>query len=246
MSSRSQSAQTAIANAVPPAAVEVLTRAQLGEIDKGWWKALYTASFVPATAAGHLAFGPLQLFSCDVVQPGGVFELHPHDNVEILTLVLEGSFEHKDTAGHHARARAGDAMLMSAGRGLQHQERAEVEGPTRVVTIWLTPRMKDGEPRYAVHRPEAGSGWHLIAGERGAPLRVDQDARVFLGRLASGETATFGVSPCRSAYLAVVQGEAAVNGKRLALPERMVAQAGELILTSPVDALVVLVEVGHA
>lgn len=226
-----------------PAQIEVVRRAQLAEIAKGWWHALYTASFAEPDSAGHRVLGPLRLFSYDVVQPGGTFALHPHDNVEVITVVLEGSFEHEDTAGGRGRAGVGDVMLMSAGRGLQHAERGNATVLTRVVTIWLAPRTRDTEPRHAIGRPAAAqSGWQLIAAERAAPLIVDQDARVLLRRLAPGEQLSLEAPAGRALYLGTVEGEWVANDQRLAVPERLIARNGQLSIASSSGATVVLVD----
>lgn len=225
-----------------PAQVEVIHRAQLAEIDKGWWQALYTASFAEPGSAGHLMLGPLRLFSYDVVQPGGTFALHAHDNVEVITVVLEGSFEHEDTAGHSGRAGVGDLMLMSAGRGVKHTEQADADALTRVVTIWLEPRTRDTEPHHVISRLAATNGWQVIAAERDAPLAVDQDARVLIRRFAPGEHLLFEAPPGRVVYLGIVEGELVTNGQRVGVPERIIARNGALNIASNSGATVVLVD----
>lgn len=224
------------------AQIEVIRRDQLGVIDKGWWRALYTASFAEPGDVGHRVLGPLQLFSYDEVQPGGAFNLHSHDNVEVITIVLEGSFEHEDTAGHGGRAGVGDVMLMSAGRGLKHAEHGNADVLTRVVTIWLKPRTTNTAPHHAIRKPINANGWLLVAAERDAPLIVDQDARVLMKHLAPGEHVSLEARPGRMVYLGTVEGELIANAQRLSVPERIIARDGEVSIASDSGATVVLVD----
>lgn len=226
-----------------PAQVEVLNRAKLGVIDKGWWRALYTASFAEPGSVGYLVLDPLCLFSYDEVQPGGAFALHSHDNVEVITIVLEGSFEHEDTAGHRGRAGVGDVMLMSAGHGVKHAEHGSADALTRVVTIWLQPRHANTQPHHLISRPAvATNGWQLIAAERAAPLTVDQDARVLIKHFAPGERLMSHAPPGRVIYLGTVEGELVVNDRHLVVAERAIARNGQLSIASRSGATVVLID----
>lgn len=225
--------------------VEVIRRDQLAvlSIDNGRTRVLYTASIVEPDAVGYLELGPLLVFAYDEVQPGSGFKLHSHENVEVVTIVLEGSLEHEDTAGHSGRLKAGEVALMSAGSGVKHAEFGDPNVLTRSVTIWLKPRTMNKAPDRAVAKPVENDGWQLIAAEHGAPLIVEQNARVLMKRLAAGQHVPLVAQPGRMLYLATVEGEVVAAGQLLSVPERIILRDGEINIASDAGATVVLVDV---
>jgi redox-sensitive bicupin YhaK (pirin superfamily) len=228
-----------------PAQIQVIRRDGLAvsSVDEGRTQVLYTASIVPESAPGYQQLGPLLVFAYDEVQPGSGFKLHAHDNVEVITIVLEGTLDHEDTAGHKGRLEAGEVALMSAGTGVRHSEFGSRDVVTRSLTIWIKPRTMNKPPSRAVARPVERDGWQLVAAERDAPLVVDQDARVIMQRLAPRERVNLEARPGRVAYLAVVQGEVAADGERLARSDRMIVRGGKVEVAADAGATVVAVDV---
>lgn len=227
------------------AQVEVIRRHHLAvlSVDDGRTRVLYTSSLVKPDAAGYRALGPLLVFAYDQVQPGSGFKLHSHENVEVITIVLEGSLDHEDTAGHKGRVEAGEVALMSAGTGVEHSEFGNPHLPTRSVTIWLKPRTLNKPPYRATGKPVEKDGWQLIAAERDAPLIVEQDARVRMKRLAAGKPVPLEARPGRLVYLAPVDGELTAGDQHLSVPERIIVRGGEISLVSDAGATVVMVDV---
>lgn len=208
------------------AEVEVIRRDQLGvlSIDKGRTRVLWTSSIVEPGRVGYRELGPLLVFAYDEVPPGSGFKLHAHENAEVVTIVLEGTLDHEDTAGHRGRVKAGEVALMSAGSGVKHSEFGNPDVQTRSVTIWLKPRTMNKPPSHVTAKPVEHDGWQLIAGERAAPLIVEQDARILMKRLAANKRVPVVARTGRMVYLAVVEGEVVTYGQRLSVPERILAR----------------------
>ena len=168
----------------------------LAVLDKGLFTSVATVSFSPVGTPGHLNLGPLQLFGIDTVRPGGVFELHRHENVEVITFVLDGAMEHDDGTGTADRTDAGSVQVMRAGTGLEHSEvNVSPDKPLVAVQMWLAPRNEGNEPSVSRHHFERGPTWTLMVAGEGAPLRVDQDVQFSQVQLAAGGTADWEGQP---------------------------------------------------
>jgi redox-sensitive bicupin YhaK (pirin superfamily) len=225
--------------------VEVIRRDQLAllSIDNGRTRVLYTSSLVEPGAVGYLEAGALLVFAYDEVQPGSGFKLHAHENVEVITIVLEGTLDHEDTAGNSGRVQAGEVALMSAGRGVKHSEFGNPDVMTRSVTIWLKPRTMNKTPHRAIATPVEREGWNIIAAEHDAPLVVEQDAVVLMKRVAPRSHVSVQARPGRMVYLAAVEGELVSDNQKLSAPERLILRGGELRIMSEAGATVVMVDV---
>ena len=132
---------------------------------------------------------------------------------------------------------------MSAGSGVKHSEFGNPDVQTRSVTIWIKPRTMNKPPSHATAKPVEQNGWQLIAGERAAPLIVEQDARILMKRLAAHERVPVVARPGRMVYLGVVEGEVGTGGQRLSVPERIILRDGEINIASDAGATVVVVDV---
>jgi redox-sensitive bicupin YhaK (pirin superfamily) len=227
------------------AKLEVIRRDELAvlSIDDGRTRVLYTSSLVEPGAAGYQSLDPLLVFAYDEVQPGSGFKLHSHDNVEVLTIVLEGSLDQEDTAEHSGRVKTGEVSLMSAGSGVTHAEFGNPDVLTRSVTIWVKPRTMNKTPYRAVGKPVEKNGWQLIAAEHDAPLIIEQDVRVLMKRLSPHKRVTLVAQPGRMIYLAAVEGELLAGDQHLSVPERAILRDGKTRIKSDEGATVVVVDV---
>jgi redox-sensitive bicupin YhaK (pirin superfamily) len=210
---------------------------------------------VPPAAPGYLEFGPLRLCGMEHFQPDyeGFF-MHPHANIEIVTVVLAGTLIHRDSLGNELRVPAGSVQVMSAGRGIEHEEmlQADVDsGVTQAVQIMLDPRCQDSEP-YIAHRAfsEAAraDGWLTLAsGRTGAPgLPIRQDAAVMRTKIDTDTHRTLTVEPGRQVYLLVISGEVIANGVQAGPHERLIARSsGVLVIHANREAEVLAIEIDH-
>jgi redox-sensitive bicupin YhaK (pirin superfamily) len=203
---------------------------------------LYTSSLIGRGSVGHHELGPLLVFAIDEVQAGSGFNMHAHENVDVLTVVLQGSLDQEDTAGLRAHINVGEAALMSAGTGVKHAEFADRDEPTRSATIWFTPRTMGKTPAHTTGKPVEKDGWQLIAAEHDAPLTLEQDARVLMKRLAAHEQLPLLVQPARLLYVAIVDGGLVAGEEGVSAPERIILREGTSI-RSDAGATIVVVDV---
>ncbi len=191
-----------------------------GHAEHGWLDSWHTFSFADYHDPRHMGFRSLRVINDDTVAGGGGFDLHPHRDMEILTYVLRGALQHRDSMGNTAIMRAGDAQQMSAGTGVRHSEfnYSPIE-PVHLLQIWIMPERKGVKPSYAEKSfAQAAPGkLHLVAskGGRDGSLSIHQDADVWLAKFAGGETVSHTLRPPRHAWLQVAEGEMDLNGTTL-------------------------------
>ena len=160
-----------------------------GHFDHGWLDTYHTFSFGSYYDPRYMGFRALRVINEDVVRHGRGFATHPHDNMEIITYILEGALAHKDSTGNAGTIRPGEVQRMSAGKGILHSEaNASASEPVHLLQIWIEPSARDVEPEYE-QRTLAGDGsLALVAsgdGENGS-MRIHADARLFAG-IVKGE-----------------------------------------------------------
>ena len=201
--------------------MQIRRAAERGRYDYGWLKTAHTFSFNTYYDPEQMGFRSLRVINEDVVQPGQGFGTHGHRDMEIVTLVLEGALEHKDSLGSGSVIRPGQVQHMTAGRGIRHSEFNP--SPTESVhlyQIWLLPDKEGLPPSYEdkTLAPDEGRGkLRLVAspaGEDGA-LTIHQDARLYLASLAAGESVVHELWPERHAWVQVLRGGVRVNGEEL-------------------------------
>lgn len=189
-----------------------------GHANHGWLDSYHTFSFANYYDAAHMGFGPLRVINEDRVQPGGGFATHGHRNMEIVSYVIEGALEHKDSLGTGSVIRPGEVQAMSAGSGVRHSEfNASKSDPVHFLQIWLLPDEQEAAPRYdqkAFPQAERRGRLRLIAsrdGREGA-LRLRQDADIYATVLDKDDSVAFAMRNGRRAWLQIVAGAADVNG----------------------------------
>ncbi|MFO1476304.1 MAG: pirin family protein [Verrucomicrobiota bacterium] len=191
-----------------------------GHADYGWLDTWYSFSFADYHDPRHMGFRSLRVINDDTVAGGGGFDMHPHRDMEIITYVLRGALQHRDSMGNTAVMKAGDVQRISAGTGILHSEfnYSPIE-PVHLLQMWIFPDEKGVKPSYA-ERSFAGaeSGrLHLIASKSGrdGSVSIHQDADVYVAKLDAGSRVEHALKPGRHAWLQLAEGEMTVNGKRL-------------------------------
>ncbi len=213
-----------------------------GYADHGWLRSFHTFSFAGYYDEAHMGFGPLRVINEDRVAAGQGFGKHSHRDMEILSYVLDGALEHKDSIGTGSVIRPGDVQRMSAGTGVAHSEfNASKTDPVHFLQIWIVPDRAGHAPGYeqkAFSTEERQGKLRLVASPDGrdGSLTIHQDATLRAGLLAAGETATYALPEGRSAYVHVARGTVTLNGERLGAGDAAaIEDSGELVLTG-VDA----------
>jgi redox-sensitive bicupin YhaK (pirin superfamily) len=207
-----------------------------GHADHGWLDSHHTFSFGNYYDPAQMGFGPLRVINEDRVEPGAGFDTHGHRDMEILSVVLDGALEHKDSIGTGSVIRPGDVQRMSAGSGIRHSEfNHSKAAPVHFLQIWLLPEQQGIAPGYEQkHFADADKRdrLRLIASPDGSDgsLTVHQDAAIYTSVLTPGAELAHALAPGRKAWLQVARGGVAVNGAELTAGDG-VAVEGEPTLT---------------
>jgi redox-sensitive bicupin YhaK (pirin superfamily) len=189
-----------------------------GHADHGWLQTSHTFSFADYRDPRHMGFSALRVINEDFVQPGMGFGTHPHRDMEILTWVLEGALEHKDSLGNGSRIRPGEVQYMSAGTGVAHSEfNASKTELVHFLQIWILPDELGARPRYgqkSFAKDLASGGLCLVASPDGSggSIEIRQDARVHAARTAAAREFSFELGRRRSAWLQVARGSLRLDG----------------------------------
>lgn len=190
-----------------------------GHFDHGWLRTWHTFSFGDYADPNWVRFRTLRVLNEDIVAPGGTFPMHPHRDMEIITVVLSGELEHSDSLGNTLRVTPGTVQKMTAGSGIVHSERNPSESePVHLYQIWIFPDEKGLEPAfYEVDVSPATDGWTVIASRDaaagGAPIH--QDVLVLRGALSAGAALEHQLEAGRSAWIQVVAGDVLLDDLRL-------------------------------
>jgi hypothetical protein len=192
-----------------------------GHADHGWLDSYHTFSFADYFDPDHMSFRALRVINEDGVEPSMGFGEHAHRDMEIISYVLEGALEHKDSIGTGSVIRPGDVQRMSAGAGVRHSEfNASATEPVHFLQIWIVPDKSGYAPSYeqkSFSDEERRGRLRLIASRDGrdGTVTIHQDANLYAVLLARGEKASLEVRPGRHAWVQVAKGAAEVNGESL-------------------------------
>ena len=192
-----------------------------GHANHGWLDTYHSFSFADYYDPQWTGYRSLRVINDDLVMPGMGFGTHPHRDMEIITYILRGELQHKDSMGNGRVIHTGELQYMSAGRGVQHSEfNPSKEEAVRLLQIWIQPDVKGAAPRYAEKSLSAAQAGklHLMTSKEGrdGSIAIRQDADLWLARLEPGQKVTHPLANGRHAWIHVAEGEVTVNGKTLA------------------------------
>ena len=201
--------------------IRIRKSAERGHFDHGWLDTFHTFSFSRYYDPSQMGFRALRVINEDRVAGGQGFGTHPHDNMEIITYVLEGGLSHKDSLGTGSTIRPGELQRMTAGTGITHSEfNASKTEPVHLYQIWLMPERDGLTPSYeqkAFPEIERKNNLKLVASPDGGggSLTIRQNARLYLSTLDAGTQVSHTLSPNRHAWLQVLRGSVDFNGQSL-------------------------------
>ena len=215
--------------------------ADRGTADLGWLYSRHTFSFADYYDAAHMGFGPLRVINEDRVRPGQGFGTHGHRDMEIISYVLEGALEHKDSIGTGSAIRPGEVQVMSAGTGIRHSEfnHSKTEG-VHFLQIWIVPDREGIAPRYDQKRfPDGENRGRLrLVGSpdgRDGSIVIHQDVELFTAIPNSGEKVTHALRRGRKAWLQLARGTIEANGLRLSAGDGAAVE-NEAVVTVTADS----------
>lgn len=227
--------------------ITVRKSGERGHADHGWLDSRHTFSFADYHDPAHMGFRALRVINEDRVAAGQGFDRHSHRDMEIVSYVLEGALEHKDSMGTGAVIRPGDVQRMSAGTGVTHSEyNASRKDPVHFLQIWLLPNRRGIAPSYeqkTFSQADKAGRLRLVAspgGEDGS-VTVHTDAQLYAGVFAAGQTAEHALAPGHHAWVHVVRGTARVNGAVLGAGDAAALSEERTVRIEGIDAAEVLV-----
>jgi quercetin 2,3-dioxygenase len=198
--------------------IQVRPSNERGHNKLAWLDSRFTFSFDQYYDPEHMQFRSLRVLNEDIIAPGQGFGMHPHRDMEILTWILDGALEHRDSMGTGAVIRPGELQHMTAGSGILHSEfNPSPKDSTHLLQIWIVPDRKNLKPQYeqlTFPDKDLRGKFHLVAGPE-APVSIHQDANLYIARLDEGEQAKHCLKAGRSAWMQVSHGTVAVNGTKL-------------------------------
>jgi quercetin 2,3-dioxygenase len=218
-----------------------------GAANFGWLDSKHSFSFGDYHDARHMGFGPLRVINEDRVAPSQGFPTHPHRDMEIISYVLEGALEHKDSIGTGSVIRPGDVQRMSAGAGIRHSEfNASKIDPVHFLQVWIIPEKKGLPPGYeqkAFTDAEKNGKLRLIGSRDGrdGSVTIHQDVDLYATLLGRGQSVTHVIASGRGAWIQVARGAVLVDGERLDAGDGVAVDvAGTLRFDGAEEAEVVL------
>jgi hypothetical protein len=197
-----------------------------GHAEHGWLDSYHTFSFANYYDPNWMGFRTLRVINDDLVMPGMGFGTHPHRDMEIITYVLSGALEHKDSMGNGRVIRPGEVQYMGAGTGVQHSEfNPSKTEAAHFLQIWIMPEKRGLKPRYAeksLNNAQKGQ-FNLAVSKtsRDGSVGINQDADLYLARLEAGNETSHELKPGRHAWIHVAEGEVDVNGDVLKTGDAM-------------------------
>jgi redox-sensitive bicupin YhaK (pirin superfamily) len=231
--------------------IDVIQADTRGSADHGWLKARHTFSFASYYDPARIQFGNLRVINEDRVAPGQGFGTHPHRDMEIITYIIDGAVEHKDSMGNGTVIKAGEIQRMTAGTGVLHSEfNPSDDEELHLLQIWILPEKNGLEPGYEqsmFNREDKLNRLRLVGSRDGrdGSLTIHQDVDLYASVLQEGQTLTHEVSSGRKIFIQVIRGNIAVNGQSLAAGDgAQLENEVELSITSLAESDFLLFDMG--
>ena len=191
-----------------------------GYAEHSWLKSYHTFSFSSYFDRHHMHFRSLRVMNEDWIDPSSGFPTHPHDNMEIITYVIEGRVAHKDSMGNVEEIQPGEIQCMSAGTGITHSEfNPSDKDTTHLYQIWLMPAKNNIKPTYQQIRYDQAALGDLVLlasqDARDGAVFINQDVDLYRAEMQAGQEVKFDIRPGRGVWIQLVKGELDVNGESM-------------------------------
>ena len=227
--------------------IQIRKADERGHFDHGWLDTFHTFSFGSYRDPEHMGFRSLRVMNEDRVQAGQGFGTHPHHDMEIVTYVLEGALEHKDSMGNGSVLRPGEFQRMTAGTGITHSEFNPSDSElVHLYQIWILPERNGLEPSYeqrAFAEDERRGRFCVVASRDGrdGSLTVSQDAAIFLSSIDAGQQVAHELKPDRHVWLQVLRGAIELNGNPIVAGDgAAVSDESDMAVLAKTDSEVML------
>ncbi len=198
--------------------ISIVKSGERFHLQEGWLSTYWHFSFGHYRDPNNMGWGVLRVLNDDTIAPGGEFPMHPHANFEIITVVLEGEIQHRDSAGNSGTTKQDEVQAMTVGKGVFHSEKNSGKQPLKLLQIWIEPEKKGLPPSWAQAKFSRhdfeGKFCPLVSGKVKAPLKIHQAATIYRCNLAKGKKLEFSPSG-EFSYIFVISGELGLNGNAL-------------------------------
>ncbi|MEG0176557.1 pirin family protein [Anaerorhabdus sp.] len=193
--------------------IKIISSKNMGKSEMGWLHSIFHFSFAEYYNPNNINFGALRVINDDIFDGQNGFSTHPHENMEIISYVVDGVLTHEDSMGNKRELNRGQVQYMSAGTGIRHSEYNLTDKPLRFLQIWIIPDKKGYKPNYgdyAFDWNERVNSWLTIVSKDG-PIKIHQDMTISVLSLDQGEIIKYALDENRQAYLVQIEGESGVN-----------------------------------
>lgn len=215
-----------------------------GHANHGWLDSWHTFSFANYYDEQFMGFSTLRVINEDIIAAGQGFGTHPHKDMEILTYVLSGTVEHKDSMGNMEQIPAGEFQIMSAGTGIRHSEyNPDAENELHLYQIWIIPEETDIKPRYEQKRFNSQAGKQLVLSPdaRDGSLKVYQDMQLWRWAMPLNEEQHYEIADKRAIWVQVVRGTVEINGQEATTSDGLaIWQESHLVIKASDDSEILL------
>ncbi|NOT64540.1 MAG: pirin family protein [Methylotenera sp.] len=221
--------------------MQIRTSEQRGHANHGWLDSYHSFSFADYYDQNWMNYSVLRVINEDVIAPAMGFGMHSHDNMEIITYVLQGNLAHKDSLGNTEVIRQGHVQRMTAGTGIRHSEfNASDSEPIHLLQIWILPNLRGLPPSYEdkfFTDAQKLNQWCLLASENGAngSMLIHQDMRLYAAQLSERNQIEYVLRDNRCVYLQVASGSIAINQKQLSAGDAAMFDATQTITLNAVN-----------
>ena len=219
---------TSPASAAPPALV-FRPAAERFHSQLDWLDSWHSFSFASHYDPAWMGFGPLRVINDDRIAAGRGFGMHPHRDMEIITVMVEGQLNHRDSMGHAEVLRAGEVQRMSAGSGVVHSEVNEGEQPCRLLQIWIEPSRAGLAPAYEQKPFAIGAGWTplLDPGHHGDAMAIERPVRLWRARPGADEVLSLAIGDGCLGWIQLIEGSGQADGQALPQGDDQALQRGD-------------------
>ncbi|MGJ3355015.1 pirin family protein [Providencia sp. Je.9.19] len=221
-----------------------------GHANHGWLDSWHTFSFANYYDEKFMGFSALRVINEDFIAAGQGFGTHPHKDMEILTYVLSGAVEHKDSMGNMEQIPAGEFQIMSAGTGIRHSEyNPDDKNELHLYQIWIVPEETDIQPRYEQKRFDSNDGKQLVLSPdaREGSLKVHQDMQLWRWALSANEEQSHDIADKRVMWIQVVKGTVEINGQKATTSDGLaIWQENHLVIKADEDSEILLFDLPSA
>ncbi|MFA6789398.1 MAG: pirin family protein [Arcobacteraceae bacterium] len=214
--------------------LQKISKEQMFTSNLGWLESRFHFSFDQYGDINNMNFGVLRVLNDDIVHPQSGFGLHPHNNMEIISYVVQGEITHKDSMGNVESLKRGEVQYMSAGTGVQHSEYNHGNVDLRLLQIWILPPLKDVSPLYGSHKykdeERKNRLLNIVSSQTGkAKVKIHQEVGIYVSELEKDKSLVFTIKENHQLYFVQIEGSSLVNGIKLHFGDALKIQDEKLL-----------------